>query len=144
VPVFVDTNVLVYARDASEGAKQEQAEAWLARLWGTREGRLSCQVLQEYYVTVTRKLQPGLPPADARADVRDLLAWDPTVIDGEVMEAAWRLESRWGLSFWDAAIVVSARSAGCQHLLSEDLADGQTMSGVTVFNPFTHEPDSIG
>jgi predicted nucleic acid-binding protein len=144
VPVFVDTNVLVYARDASEGAKQEQAEAWLAHLWRTREGRVSYQVLQEYYVTVTRKLQPGLPPADARSDVRDLFAWEPVTVDGEVVESAWRIESRWGLSFWDAAIVASARAAGCQHLLSEDLADEQTMSGVTVFNPFTHEPTSIG
>lgn len=144
MPAFVDTNVLVYARDASEGAKQEQAEAWLAYLWGTREGRLSYQVLEEYYVTVTRKLRPGLPPADARADVRDLLSWDPMVVDDEIMEAAWRLESRWGLSFWDAAIVATARAAGCQRLLTEDLTDGQTMAGVTVVDPFRHAPDSIG
>ena len=77
MPVFVDTNVLVYARDASERDKQRRASAWMAHLWRTGSGRLSVQVLQEYYVTVTRKLQPGLPKKDARADVQDLLAWKP-------------------------------------------------------------------
>jgi predicted nucleic acid-binding protein len=113
VPVFVDTNVLVYARDLSEGQKQERALAWLEHLWRTREGRLSYQVLEEYYVTVTGKLRPGLPPADARADARALLAWDPAVVDAEVLESAWRMESRWHISFWDATILAAARSAGC-------------------------------
>jgi predicted nucleic acid-binding protein len=140
VPVFVDTNVLVYARDASEGQKQERALAWVEHLWRTREGRLSHQVLEEYYVTVTRKLRPGLPPADARADVRALVAWGPVVVDAEVLESAWRLESRWRLSFWDAAILAEARSAGCGQLLTEDLEHGRTLGGVRVVDPFAAEP----
>jgi predicted nucleic acid-binding protein len=100
-------------------------------------------VLEEYYVTVTRKLDPGLEPADARADVRDLLAWEPVLVDAPVIEAAWRLESRWSISFWDAAILAAARAAGCSHLLTEDLADGETMGGVMIVNPFTAEPSSI-
>jgi predicted nucleic acid-binding protein len=143
VPVFVDTNVLVYARDASEGQKQERALAWLEHLWRTRGGRLSYQVLDEYYVTVTRKLRPGLPQADARADVRSLLAWDPVVVDAEVLESAWRLESRWRVSFWDAAILAAARSAGCEHLLTEDLEHGRTMGGVRVVDPFAGEPGAL-
>jgi predicted nucleic acid-binding protein len=142
VPVFVDTNVLVYARDATEGEKRAGASAWLTHLWENRTGRLNYQVLEEYYVTVTRKLRPGLAPADARADVRDLLAWGPLPLDAEVLESAWRLESRWDLSFWDAAIVAAARASGCEHLLTEVLTDGQTMGGVTVLNPFVHAPGS--
>ena len=75
--VFVDTNVLVYSRDASEPPKQRQAMAWMAHLWSTQTGRLSFQVLQEFYVTVTDKLQPGLDPHNARDDVRAMLAWHP-------------------------------------------------------------------
>ena len=63
-PLFVDTNLLVYSRDARDAAKQERAAEWLDFLWDTRRGRLSRQVLQEYYVTVTRKLQPGLTVAE--------------------------------------------------------------------------------
>ena len=68
--VFVDTNVLVYARDASEPIKQRRAALWVEHLWATRSGRTGVQVLNEYYVTVTRKLQPGMPRLQARADVR--------------------------------------------------------------------------
>ena len=63
--IFVDTNVLVYNRDASESQKQEQAKAWMAHLWSTKTGRLSFQVLQEFYITVTAKLDPGLDPESA-------------------------------------------------------------------------------
>lgn len=143
VPVFVDTNVLVYARDATEGVKQERCVAWLSDLWATRSGRLSYQVLEEYYVTVTRRLRPGLSPTDARADVRDLFAWGPVPLDAVVIESAWRVESRWGLSFWDALVLAAARSAGCEHLLTEDLTHGQTMGGVTVVDPFQTDPGSI-
>ena len=71
--VFVDTNVLVYSRDSSEPTKQPVAEAWRRALWQSRAGRLSVQVLNEYYVTVTRKLTPGMPRDQAREEIEDLL-----------------------------------------------------------------------
>ena len=71
--VFVDTNVLVHSRDASERDKHNRARAWMAYLWGSRTGWLSFQVLQESYVTLTYKLDPGLDRASARDDVRSLL-----------------------------------------------------------------------
>ena len=142
MPVFVDTNVLVYARDAGETIKQPRALAWLHHLWRTRSGRLSYQVLQEFYVTVTRKLDPGLAPAEARADLRAFLAWRPVGVDGEMLEAAWTLEDRHSLSFWDALILAAAQAAGCERVLSEDLSDGETYGGVEVVNPFRHEPVS--
>ncbi len=143
VRVFVDTNVLVYARDASEREKQPRAAAWLKALWQARAGRLSGQVLQEYYVVVTHKLDPGLDAEMARADVRSLLAWRPVAADGSLMERAWTIEDRFELSFWDALIVAAAERAQCDHLLTEDLQDGQEFHGVRVVNPFRHEPSSI-
>ena len=71
---FVDTNVLVYSRDTSEIEKQQKARAWMAHLWMTRQGRLSYQVLQEFYVTVTEKLDPGLDRENAQREVRSLLS----------------------------------------------------------------------
>ena len=138
---FVDTNVLVYARDASESEKQPIAREWIERLWRTRQGRLSVQVLNEYYVTVTRKLNPGMCGEDAIADIRDLMSWNPMPVDTTLMNRAWTVESRFGLQYWDALIVASAQQAGCRHLLTEDLQDGQDLDGVLVLNPFTNRPD---
>ena len=70
---FVDTNLLVYSRDASEPEKQEKAMRWMTRLWHEKSGRLSYQVLQEFYITVTQKLDPGLQQDIARMDVRSLI-----------------------------------------------------------------------
>ncbi len=75
---FVDTNLLVYAADASEPLKQPRALKWMSCRWSCRTGRLSFQVLQEYYVTVTQKLAPGMEREAARSDVRSLLAWRPS------------------------------------------------------------------
>jgi predicted nucleic acid-binding protein len=143
VPVFVDTNVLVYARDASEPEKQPQAEAWIGHLWRTRTGRLSFQVLQEYYATTTRKLKPGLTPEQARADVRDLIAWRPVPVGTELLEAGWSVEDRFGLSCWDALIVAAARIAGCEYLLTEDLQHGAELEGLRVVSPFRAAAGSL-
>jgi predicted nucleic acid-binding protein len=139
VPVFADTNVLVYARDAAEPEKQATAQAWMEHLWANEVGRLSVQVLQEFYVTVTRKLRPSLPAEEARADVRDLAAWRPIRIDEAIVEAAWRLEDRVGLSFWDSLIVAAAQVAGCGTLLTEDLQHDLEIEGLRVVDPF-HVP----
>jgi len=77
--VFVDTNVLVNARDTTETEKQPWAELWLQALWKERRGGNRYQVLQKYYVTVTRKLEPGLPAQQARQDVQNLFVWNPVV-----------------------------------------------------------------
>lgn len=140
MPVFVDTNVLVYARDAADPAKQEQAASWIDHLWATGTGRLSVQVLQELYVTLTRKLRPGLQAGEAKAEIRDLMAWRPVTIGPLVLERAWSVEERFGLSFWDALIVAAAGSAGCETLLSEDLQHGAAIDGLRVLDPFREPP----
>jgi predicted nucleic acid-binding protein len=144
VPVFVDTNVLVYARDASEPDKQPQAAAWVEYLWRTRSARLSFQVLQEYYATTTRKLRPGLTPEQARADVRDLLAWRPVAVGTEVLEAGWTVEDRFGLSCWDALVVAAAKIAGCEYVLTEDLQHGAEFAGLRVVDPFRVPAGTLG
>lgn len=136
--VFVDTNVLVYARDATYPRKQERAARWMKRLWHDRTGRLSYQVLQEFYTTVTVKLRPGLTPKAARREVRTLTSWNPIVIDQSVLERAWTVQDRHRLSWWDALIVGAAQLSGCRSLLTEDLQDGQRLGDVTVVNPFRH------
>ncbi|MCY4068792.1 MAG: PIN domain-containing protein [Acidimicrobiaceae bacterium] len=141
--VFVDTNVLVYARDMSVPAKQERAHEWMSALWEALRGRTSVQVLNEYYVTVTRKLTPGLALREARADVADLHAWVPVSLSTDLVESAFTAEDRFGLSYWDCLIVAAAVTADCDYLLSEDLQDGQILDTVTVVNPFTHRPETI-
>lgn len=140
---FVDTNVLVYARDASEPAKQPEAERWLRLLWATRSGRVSSQVLNEYYAVVTEKLRPGLSRDEARADVRNLMAWSPVPTDGLVVGGAWTVQDRYGLSWWDALVVSAAQVAGCAWLLTEDLQHGQAFDGVTVADPFLTGPEEL-
>jgi len=138
--VFVDTNVFVYQLDARDPEKQERARAWLERLWTEESGRVSSQVLQELYVTVTRKLENPLAADEARKLVRSLLTWNPVLVDGRVLEAAWRLEDRYDLSWWDACIVAAAQAARCSTLLTEDLQGGQVLDGVEVVDPFTVPP----
>lgn len=140
---FVDTNLLVYARDTGAGDKHAHARAWMDRLWQTAEGRLSTQVLNEYYVTVTRKLEPGMTTDDARADVRDLMAWRPIAVDPALVLEAWAIEDRFGFSHWDSLIVAAAHALGCRHLVSEDLQGRQDLDGLIVVNPFTHDPDDV-
>ena len=133
---FVDTNILVYARDKSESAKQPLAREWLEHLWKTQQGRISIQVMQEYYQVVTRRLQPGLMRSIAQEDIRDLMTWGPVAVDRQVLEQAWVAEEQFGLSWWDALIVGAARKAGCRYLLTEDLQNGQDLDGLTIVDPF--------
>ncbi len=141
--IFVDTNVLVYSRDASESKKQPLAISWMQHIWTQRAGRLSFQVLHEYYVTVVYKLNPGLDPEIARQEVRALFEWQPLPPDHRVMEGAWGLQDRYDLSWWDALIVSSAQVLGCSYLLTEDLQENQNLGDVQVINPFHTSPESL-
>jgi predicted nucleic acid-binding protein len=133
---FVDTNVLIYAHDLSAWPKHEQARVLLQELWRERTGCLSIQVLQEFYVNVTRKVAAPLSPEAAAQIIADLSVWEvhrPDVSD--VLEAI-RLQTTLQLSFWDAMILTSARQLGCRILWSEDLRAGQAYNTVTVRDPF--------
>lgn len=133
---FVDTNILLYARDASEPEKQLVANALLEELWENRNGRLSVQVLNEYFVNATRKLDPGLTAEDAWDDIEALNSWDPMPIDMAILTRSYAVQRRYGLSWWDSMIVAAAEACGCARIYSEDLSHGATYFGITVVNPF--------
>ena len=133
---FVDTNILVYARDRGAGEKQVRAETLMRGLWELRQGRVSILVLNEYFVTVTQKLKPGMSRDDAWADVAALQAWGPVPMDWKLLERGRLLQQAHALSWWDALIVAAAQTAGCDMLYSEDLSDGAILGGVRVVNPF--------
>lgn len=135
-PTFVDTNVLVYAYDADAGAKRQAARSHLQTLWENESGLTSAQVLQEFYVTVTRKLSRPLPRRHAREVIATYRAWPVHRPDADDIVSASELEERHQLSFWDALIIVSARRSGASALLTEDLQDGQRFDGVEVVSPF--------
>ena len=135
-PVFVDTNVLVYWRDVSDPVKQSRAEDWIAYLGRGRAARISFQVLQELYATLTRKAQPTFDAEEARAIVRDLAALRPVAVDMTILERAWRVQERYILSWWDALIVAAAHTCACSALLTEDLQHGQLLDEVRVIDPF--------
>ena len=138
---FVDTNILLYAHDDSAGDKQAQARTLVEQLWESRDGCLSVQVLQEFFVNVTRKIAKPLNAETAKEIVADYARWylhAPAA--GDVL-AAIGIHQRTGISFWDAMIVRSAAEIGCAVLYSEDLNAGQEYSGVRVDNPF-QPPDA--
>jgi predicted nucleic acid-binding protein len=138
--VCVDTNVLIYARDAREPAKQRRAQAWMQYLWDEQCGRVSAQVLHEYYVCVTQKLKPGLSREEARADVRALAQWLTPQDPMPLMEEAWQLQDESSLSWWDALVLAGASAASCRYFLTEDMQAGQELAGIHIVNPFVNEP----
>lgn len=133
---FVDTNVLLYARDASEPQKQSIADHLLKELWDHHTGRVSIQVLNEYYVNVTAKLKPGLTPEEAWDDIQALAAWEPVPLDFEVVSIGYQVQQRYGISWWDSLIVAAAELSDCTRIYSEDLSDTQSYRGIRVVNPF--------
>ena len=133
---FVDTNVLLYAHDASETEKQPIARALLEDLWASRSGVVSTQVLQEFYVVATRKFTPPMVRSEARAIVALYAVWPVVQIDVGLILDATTLEARLQLSFWDALIVEAARRAGATRLVSEDLQGGRQIAGIAIENPF--------
>jgi predicted nucleic acid-binding protein len=135
---FVDTNVLVYALDEDQGKRHETARALIENLWETRRGVLSTQVLQELYVTLTRKLQRPMTRPRARAVVERYAAWPTHQVTADDILAASELEQRHSLSFWDALIVVAAQRLGASRVVTEDMQSGRTFGGVQISNPFAN------
>ncbi len=141
---FIDTNVLLYAisRDPEERDKAKRANEIMA----ARDLALSVQVLQEFYVQATRKSRPDpLTHEQAVALVESFMRFPVVTITSELMLAAFATHGRFGVSYWDAAILEASRSLGCDVVLSEDLSDGEDYAGVRVENPFRagHPPQQI-
>ena len=131
---FVDTNVLVYAFDASATVKQQRA--WRIFEEDYRRLVISTQVLAEFYVAVTRKLASPLPLGDAEQAVDALARLSVVATDAALVVAAVETSRRHRLSLWDSLIVQAAKISGCGRILSEDLQTGATIEGVAIVNPF--------
>lgn len=133
---FVDTNVLVYAHDASAGKKHHIAKNLLLDLWESQKGCLSIQVLQEFYVTITKKVAAPVIPKTATVIITDLKQWKVHIPDVACILEAIDIQQQNDLSFWDSMIVCSASRLKCDLIWSEDLNAGQVYQTVKVVNPF--------
>lgn len=130
---------MIYAHDIDAAPKHEIAKSVMRELWSKRAGLLSTQVLQEFYVNVTRKIASPLPKASARAVIGSYASWcvENTLVE---ISVAFRIEDESQIGFWDALVIASAAKGGATRLISEDLNSGQTIMGVRIENPGS--PDS--
>jgi predicted nucleic acid-binding protein len=134
--VFVDTNIIVYAYDRDAGRKHEIARDLMIGLWSAAGGVLSTQILQEFYVTVTRKIASPLTREAAREIIKDYLTWDVVSNDGDAVLEAIDIETGENISFWDALVIAAAKRGGAKVILSEDLSEGRKFGDIVVRNPF--------
>jgi len=131
---FLDANILVYAQDRDSPAKRRRSREVIASLAEAGNGVISTQVLQEFYVAVTRKL--GVAPLAAKSVMQTFKVFEIVQASPDLIERAIDCSVLNGISFWDALIVVAAAASGCVVVYSEDLNPGQTIQGVRIANPF--------
>ena len=141
--VFVDTSVLIRSEDGADVPGRALVMAWLHQLWLRRLGRVSTQVLNDFYRLVTTRIEPAMPNGDARAEVRRYQRWQPWAIDHATVESAWSMESRFGLPYADALILAAAKAQGCSLLLSLDLSHEQVFDSVQIINPLLSGPERL-
>ena len=133
---FVDTNILLYAHDSGTGIKHERARDLMDRLWSLRQGVLSTQVLQEFAISLRRKISPPLSTRETREWITQYMRWEVVVNTSRSVLNALEIEERYQISFWDALIVQAAESAGAETLYTEDMQRGRKFGGLTIVNPF--------
>lgn len=134
--IFLDTNILVYAKDSREPDKMGIAQKIIGDLWDSGKGCISVQVMNEYYVTVTRKMKHPLTREEAWDDLEDLSTWGPIPLTMPCLEIARRVQDLYDVSWWDSLIIAAAVQGECGRIYSEDLNPGQKYLGLEVFNPF--------
>ena len=143
VECFLDTNVLVYAVSAapSDAAKKEKALELIERA----DFGLSAQVLQEFYVTVIRKIVKPLTPDSAVALLEAFKVFPTVQVDYPLIVSGIEVSLAYGISYWDGTIVAAAAALGAPVLMTEDLNDGQSYGAVRVVNPFRDatQPDRV-
>jgi predicted nucleic acid-binding protein len=131
--VFLDANILIYAQDQDSPDKQRRSREVIAALADSGAGVISTQVLQEYYVTVTRKL--GVAPLAAKSVLQTFKIFEMVQASPDLIDDAIDCSVLNTVSFWDALIIAAAASSGCAIVYSEDLNPGQTIQGVRIENP---------
>jgi predicted nucleic acid-binding protein len=137
---FVDTNVFLYRFDAQDPVKRRIADECIGALWSSGTGRISWQVIFEFYANVVTKAK--LSSSIAREAVEDLLLWNPLPPSDGMLHRAWHWCDSAQLNFWDAMIVAAAEQSGARYLLTEDLQADRQFGTVTVLNPFKQDLSS--
>jgi predicted nucleic acid-binding protein len=139
---FTDTNILLYSVDSANPAKQRAATEWLESLWERGAGRISWQVLHEFYANAVRKIRT--PSPKAREMVETFMLWEPVDTSPDLIHRAWHWTDTAQLSYWDGLIVGAAERSGCRWLLSEDFQSGRKLGQVTIVNPLEAIPRDFG
>ena len=134
--IFLDTNILLYAHDIDAGKKHSIAKNVVKELWENRTGVLSTQVLQEFYINVTKKILNPISPLEAREVIRSYACWEIKENTTISIIRASEIEEKYHISFWDALIIVAAYTAKVDKILTEDLNAGQIIEGIIIENPF--------
>jgi len=137
--IFLDTNIIVYAHDNSSGDKHTVAKEIMDYLWENKKGVISVQVLQEFFVCVTKKIVKPLLLKNARMILEYLSSWDVVVNDKYITLKAIDLQEKYRFSFWDSLVIQAAIQSQARILLSEDLPDGQNVKDLKILNPFAKE-----
>jgi len=140
--VFVDTNVLLYSFDVRDRVKRTRSRQWVSGLWEAGRGRISWQVLHEFYANAVRKIP--VSATAARETVSVFTRWQPCEMTLGVIERAWYWMDMAQLSYWDGMILAAAERLGCGWLLSEDFQAGRSYEGVVDVNPFKSVPADLG
>ena len=139
---FVDSNLLLYYVDPAAMEKRQRAGEWLEALWTAGTGRLSWQVLHEFYWNAVKKMH--LEPTQARGIVEDLSHWRPVDASLGLVQQAWQWMDTAQVSYWDALILAAAERCGARYLLSEDFQGGRVYGEMRVVNPFHQSPHDLG
>jgi predicted nucleic acid-binding protein len=149
--VFVDSGVLLATFDARDEALQTAARTWVAWCWTQRTGRISTQVLNEFYNGALKMFGDAsadaaaapVTPAQVRTHVRRLRAWQPPHLDRYAVDGAWDVQDRYGLGYWDALIISSALQQGCSYLLSLELPTTLEADDLQIIHPLATQPTDI-
>jgi predicted nucleic acid-binding protein len=134
--VFLDTNILIYAHDIDAGKKHDVALSILKTIWEEETGIISTQVIQEFYINVTRKIPNPITPVQARGIILNYFSWQVETVEPHTILSASEIEEKYVLSFWDSLIIATASQSEAVKILTEDLNHGQTIEGVLIENPF--------
>src|SRR5215210_2824819 len=140
--VFVDTNVLIYARDRKNAAKRDRTRDWLGALGATGLGLLNLQVLNEFTRWVLAN-ENRRPLEEVRDEVESLRTWGDKPLDEDEVDLAWSVRERFGYQWFDCLLVAAAQHADCRFFLTEDMTHGAVVGSVTLIDPFRTSPHDI-
>jgi predicted nucleic acid-binding protein len=138
---FVDSNLLLYSVDVSDSRKNSRAGEWLRILWVEGAGRLSWQVVHEFYYNAVRKMR--VDAGYVREVAEDITQWTPVPTTLGLVQRAWHWIDSAQLSYWDALILAAAERTESRYLLSENFQDGRRYGDVEIVNPFDHSPSEF-